>query len=135
MEAAINERAAEADLIVMAAAVADFRPASAAEKKIKKEPGTDAVPDIQLVRNPDILAGLAEVAPHSFRVGFAAETHDMLAYAESKLKRKQAHALVANDVSRSDIGFSSDHNEVVLLLPGEEPARLDRAPRACWPRS
>lgn len=127
MKAAVDRAASSADLVVMAAAVADFRPRAPAEQKLKKAPGSDSVPQVDLVRNPDILAGLAETAPGAYRVGFAAETEDLLEHARGKMERKKVHAIVANDVSRSDIGFSSDHNEVVVLRPGSEPVTFERS--------
>jgi phosphopantothenoylcysteine decarboxylase/phosphopantothenate--cysteine ligase len=116
-----------ADLVIMAAAVADYRPAQAAARKIKKEEG---LRQIALAENPDLLAGLAERAPAAVRVGFAAETDDVEANATAKLARKRVDFLVANDVSRSDIGFASEHNEVVVYRRDGPPVRLDRAPKS-----
>jgi phosphopantothenoylcysteine decarboxylase/phosphopantothenate--cysteine ligase len=116
-----------ADLVIMAAAVADYRPAQPATRKIKKEEG---LRQIALAENPDLLAGLAERAPAAVRVGFAAETDDVEANATAKLARKRVDFLVANDVSRSDIGFASEHNEVVVYRRDGAPVRLDRAPKS-----
>jgi phosphopantothenoylcysteine decarboxylase/phosphopantothenate--cysteine ligase len=116
-----------ADLVIMAAAVADYRPAEPSARKIKKEEGLRS---IALAENPDLLAGLAERAPAAVRVGFAAETDDVEANATAKLARKRVDFLVANDVSRSDIGFASDHNEVVVYRRDGAPVRLDRAPKS-----
>ncbi len=127
MQAAVDDAATRCDLVIMAAAVADFRPKDVAASKIKKDPASEGVPQIELVRNPDILHGLATSAPGAIRVGFAAETESLLEHAQSKLDRKGAHALVANDVSRSDIGFSSDENEVFLLRRGQEPLRIAKS--------
>ncbi|MEM6705477.1 MAG: phosphopantothenoylcysteine decarboxylase, partial [Acidobacteriota bacterium] len=96
-------------------------------QKIKKTPGSDSAPQIELMRNPDILAGLAETAPKALRIGFAAETENVLEYAEAKMQRKKVHGIVANDVSRADIGFSSEHNEIILLRPGREPRPFSKA--------
>jgi phosphopantothenoylcysteine decarboxylase/phosphopantothenate--cysteine ligase len=123
MQAAVHRIAEQAQVIVMAAAVADFRPAHAGAQKIKRERG---VPEIALVANPDILAGLAGVAPHALRVGFAAETEQLAEHAQQKLERKQADLLVANDVSRSDIGFGADHNEVTVYRRDGAPRHLSR---------
>ena len=112
MAAAVARHAPGTDLVVMAAAVADFRPRSAANRKIKKETGA---PALDLVANPDILSGLAALAPGAIRVGFAAETAELETAAMQKLVRKDAHLLVANDVSRSEIGFGSDDNEVTVF--------------------
>ena len=108
---------AEVDVVVKAAAVADFRPAAISERKIKKGEG---IPTIELERNPDILAEVGERRRELGRgpvvlVGFAAETHDVLAYGQEKLKKKGADLLVVNDVSREDAGFGSATNSVTLL--------------------
>jgi phosphopantothenoylcysteine decarboxylase/phosphopantothenate--cysteine ligase len=126
MERAVREAAPAADLIVMAAAVADYRPRRAAEQKIKKEQGLAA---IELEENPDILAGLRAVAPRAVLVGFAAETDDLDRNARAKLARKGADFLVANDVSRSDIAFGSDANEVTVYRREGEPVFLSRRPK------
>jgi phosphopantothenoylcysteine decarboxylase/phosphopantothenate--cysteine ligase len=125
------------DVLIMSAAVADFRPASAATHKIKKD-SVESKDDqqqadrgdlsIRLVKNPDILGELAEAhnrhngqgdlggsGQRLIRVGFAAETNDIIAYARRKLIQKQLDLLVANDVSRSDSGFGSDTNKVFLF--------------------
>ena len=124
MEAAVRGRAAGADIVVMAAAVADFRPAAPAPTKIKKSSGP---PDLRLVPNPDILTLLQELAPRALRVGFAAETGDLELEARRKLDTKSAHILVANDVSRSDIGFASDDNEVLVFAQHGAPTRLGKS--------
>jgi phosphopantothenoylcysteine decarboxylase/phosphopantothenate--cysteine ligase len=126
MERAIHEDAPAADLIVMAAAVADYRPSHPADRKIKKEQGLAA---IELEENPDILAGLRAVAPGALLVGFAAETHDLERNARDKLSRKGADFLVANDVSRSDIAFGSGDNEVTVYRREGEPVFLSRRPK------
>ncbi|HNC69661.1 MAG TPA: bifunctional phosphopantothenoylcysteine decarboxylase/phosphopantothenate--cysteine ligase CoaBC [Pseudomonadales bacterium] len=100
------------DIFIACAAVADYRPASVAAQKIKK---TAADMQIELIRNPDILAAVTAREPHPFTVGFAAETHDVLEYARGKLQAKRLDLIIANDVSRTDIGFDSDHNEVTLI--------------------
>jgi len=123
----VAARAAGADLIVMAAAVADFRPRDEAAEKIKKSAGGLAA--VELTENPDILAELAAWAPRALRVGFAAETHDLDAHARAKLAAKGARFLVANDVSRSDIAFGSDANEVTVYRADGEPVFLSRRPK------
>lgn len=127
MEGAVREHAAKSDLIVMTAAVADFRPRNPVGAKIKKDGGPP--PAIELEENPDILAGLRDVAPDAVVVGFAAETHDLERYARSKLERKRADFLVANDVSRSDIAFNSYANEVTVFRRDGEPVFLSRRPK------
>ena len=128
MEQALARVAPVADLVIMAAAVSDYRPARTVERKIKKEEG---LREIALTENPDLLAALADRAPQAVRVGFAAETENLEANARAKLERKRVDFLVANDVSRADIGFSSDHNEVVVYRrDGDgEAVRLERAPK------
>jgi len=116
MQAALTELAPTADVIVMAAAVADFRPVAAAEGKIKKDQG---VPQIVLEPTPDILAGLGAAKPvGQVLVGFAAETSDLLANAAGKLERKRLDLIVANDVSALGVGFQHDTNAVTLLRAG-----------------
>ena len=111
----------------MAAAVADFRPATYEAEKIKRHRGT---PEIALVENPDILASLPELAPRALRVGFAAESALSAGEAARKLAAKGAHLLVANDISRSDIGFGAEHNEVTIFRRDAPPETLSRRPKA-----
>ncbi len=113
MAAAMELEAPDADVIVMAAAVADFRPAQASDQKLKKDQG---VPAIELVPTIDILAGLgATKRVGQILVGFAAETQDLAENAAEKLARKNLDLIVANDVSKPDVGFEHDTNEVVVL--------------------
>ncbi|WP_285260851.1 bifunctional phosphopantothenoylcysteine decarboxylase/phosphopantothenate--cysteine ligase CoaBC [Halopseudomonas bauzanensis] len=110
------EAALPADLFIAAAAVADYRPASCAPGKLKKETDSDAGLTLTLIRNPDILATLAgHVQRPGFCVGFAAETDDVLGYASDKLTRKNLDLIVANDVSQPGIGFNADDNAVTLI--------------------
>lgn len=127
MEAAVREHAPSADIVVMTAAVADYRPKNPAGAKLKKEDGPP--PPVELEENPDILAGLRDVAPGAVIVGFAAETHDLERYALAKLERKRADFLVANDVSRKDIAFDSLANEVTVYRRDGEPVFLSRRPK------
>ena len=113
MHDAMLELAQRADVVVMAAAVADFRPVHAAEGKIKKDGG---VPQIVLEPTPDILAALGAVKPAGQTlVGFAAETSDLVANATGKLRRKQLDLIVANDVGAPGVGFQHDTNAVTLV--------------------
>lgn len=113
MQSALEGLASAADVIVMAAAVADFRPVLAAEGKLKKDQG---IPRIVLEPTPDILAGLGAAKPAGQTlVGFAAETSDLLANATGKLQRKHLDLIVANDVSAAGVGFQHDTNAVTLL--------------------
>ena len=125
MEAAMRDAAATNDVIVMAAAVADFRPASTASGKLKKR---DGVPQIVLEPTPDILAGLgAAKRDGQVLVGFAAETDDLVANAQTKLENKRLDLIVANDVGAPAVGFSHDTNAVTMLRPDAEPVEIDLA--------
>ncbi|MDY7101109.1 MAG: bifunctional phosphopantothenoylcysteine decarboxylase/phosphopantothenate--cysteine ligase CoaBC [Actinomycetota bacterium] len=113
MRDAVLGAAQDADVVIMAAAVADFRPVSSAESKIKKDRGA---PQLELEPTADILAELcAAKRDGQTIVGFAAETNDVRANATSKLARKRADAIVANDVSAPGTGFEHDTNEVVIF--------------------
>ena len=118
MEAEVLARAATADVVVMAAAVADFRPKVVADQKIKKDGGP---PELVLEPTPDILAGLGAVKrPGQILVGFAAETEALRQNAADKLRRKHLDLIVANDVSAPGAGFEHDTNEVLILGEGIE---------------
>ena len=107
----------EQQVVIKAAAVADYRPAEVATQKIKKNQ-RDLT--IQMVKNPDILLELGKRKQHQILVGFAAETQQLAAYAADKMKRKQLDLMVANDVSREGVGFQHDTNEVLLMKPSGE---------------
>lgn len=127
MRDAVYEHAARADVVIMTAAVADFRPRSVAAQKIKKN---DGIPSLELETNPDILAGLAEVAPGALRIGFAAETRVSQDEAYAKLKRKASDFLVWNNVATRGIGFGADDNEVTVYRRGGDPIELSRRPKS-----
>ncbi|MFD3451262.1 bifunctional phosphopantothenoylcysteine decarboxylase/phosphopantothenate--cysteine ligase CoaBC [Streptomyces sp. NPDC058691] len=112
---AVLKAAADADAVVMAAAVADFRPARYAEGKIKKKDGEEPAP-LELVRNPDVLAELSAGRPNPEQVvvGFAAETDDVLANGRAKLARKGCDLLVVNEVGDHK-AFGTEENEAVIL--------------------
>jgi len=105
-------------VLVKAAAVADFRPATRANQKIKKQADTSSL-TLELARTPDILAEVAhqktEGCGPRITVGFAAETEELVANAKRKLERKKLDLIVANDVSAQDAGFAVDTNRVTLL--------------------
>jgi phosphopantothenoylcysteine decarboxylase / phosphopantothenate---cysteine ligase len=125
MQEAMERIAPTCDVVVMAAAVADFRPVQVAAGKIKKHAG---VPEIALEPTPDILAALGARKPAGqVLVGFAAETDDLAANAMSKLERKRLDLIVANDVSAPATGFQHDTNAVTLFSPGEPPITLPLA--------
>ena len=121
----MSRAAADHDVIVMSAAVADFRPKLAAPGKLKKR---DGAPEIVLEPTPDILAGLgASKRNGQVLVGFAAETDDLVANATSKLRAKHLDLIVANDVGAPQVGFAHDTNAVTLLRPDAEPVEIDLA--------
>jgi phosphopantothenoylcysteine decarboxylase/phosphopantothenate--cysteine ligase len=122
MEAAVQQQAAGADIVVMAAAVADYTPDRRAPGKIEKG---DAPLDLRLVPAPDILAGLGRARGTGDKpvlVGFAAESGDPAARGRAKLLRKRVDFIVANDISRSDAGFDADTNAVVIISAGRDEA-------------
>jgi phosphopantothenoylcysteine decarboxylase/phosphopantothenate--cysteine ligase len=130
MRAAVQAELAAASVVVMAAAVADFRPAQAAARKIKKEElGEGAGLRLELVPNPDILQEISADRGGRVVVGFAAESHDVVEAARRKLLRKGCDLIVANDVSRSDAGFESDRNAVWFVWPGGDVEELPLLPK------
>ena len=116
MQAAIQSACADADVLVMAAAVADFRPAEAAGQKLKKSEGA-AGTAIELVENPHILGSTPTTSSRGtlVKVGFAAETQNLIENADAKLAQYGARMIVANDVTATDAGFGSDDNRVTIL--------------------
>jgi phosphopantothenoylcysteine decarboxylase/phosphopantothenate--cysteine ligase len=113
MDHAVRERGADVDVVIMAAAVADYRAAAPAEQKIKR--GATRM-TIELEPTPDILAGLARDKGNRILVGFAAETQDMAAHAREKLRAKGVDIIVANDVTQEGAGFDVDTNIATLFL-------------------
>lgn len=120
MKAAVDARYEEADAVIMTAAVADFKVENAASSKIKK---MDTL-DLHLVKNPDILKSLGERKTHQKLIGFAAETNDVIEYGKTKVLTKNLDMLVANDVSKKNIGFNADDNEVTFIYPGGQIVNL-----------
>jgi phosphopantothenoylcysteine decarboxylase/phosphopantothenate--cysteine ligase len=113
MQDEVLRRAGDADVIVMAAAVADFRPKGPSDAKLKKDQG---VPELVLEPTPDILSELGErKRPGQLLVGFAAETQDVESAGRGKLERKHLDLLVANLVGHEGTGFGSDTNEAAIL--------------------
>jgi len=127
MLAELRSQLRGADVLLMAAAVGDFRPAATAKRKIRREETPSLT--LQLEPMPDLVASLAsdESLAGVFRVGFAAEDSDLDAKGVEKLRRKGLHAIVANDVSRRDIGFGSDYNAGVLLFADGSRYELEKA--------
>lgn len=111
MEKAVKTELSHNDCVIMAAAVADYRVKEYSEQKIKK--GAEDNLTLELTKNPDILKGLASES--ILKVGFCAESENLLENAKTKIKNKGCDFLVANDISRKDIGFTSDMNEVYIL--------------------
>ncbi len=122
MHDAVVEAAADADAVVMAAAVADFRPAERSPAKLKKEGGP---PEVHLVPTPDILRELAASKGDRVLVGFAAETDDLEAAARAKLRAKSLDLIVVNEVGREGTGFGSetDHAAILSADGQDEPLR------------
>jgi phosphopantothenoylcysteine decarboxylase / phosphopantothenate---cysteine ligase len=125
---AVMRHAAEQDVVIKAAAVADFSPERVADTKIKKVDGTDNM-TLTLRKNPDILAAVTALDPRPFVVAFAAETNAVEENARQKLERKGADLIVANDVSKSTIGFDSNENEGVVIARDGSRTVLERAPK------
>ena len=120
MKTAIDSYYDHVDAVIMAAAVADYRVAETAANKIKKQESMA----LELVKNPDILAGLGERKEHQKLIGFAAETQQVIEYGKEKVRKKNLDMLVANDVSKSNAGFDVDTNEVTFIYPGGQIVSL-----------
>jgi len=130
MDAAVREAEGAADVLIMGAAVADFRPRTQLDAKWRR---SDGPPVVELVANPDILAGVIERRGASGQpvvVGFAAQTGDLETEARAKLAAKRVDLLVANDVSQPGIGFDTPDNAVLLLRADGEVREVPRAPKA-----
>ncbi len=127
---AVQQHVVGTDVLIMAAAVADFRPETVAEQKIKKS-GNGTSLHLSLTRTPDILLSIkatyAEDGWPRVSVGFAAESEDLLNNAESKLQRKGLDLIAANDITAADAGFGSDSNRVVLIDTQGNHQQLDLA--------
>jgi len=123
---AVLEALDRATIVIGAAAVSDYRMAERVAQKIKREKSDHM--SLDLVRNPDIIATVGKRKGTRTVVGFAAETENLVEHARRKLAQKSCDLIVANDVSRADIGFESDENEVAII--GPDPGDLIRAPMA-----
>jgi phosphopantothenoylcysteine decarboxylase/phosphopantothenate--cysteine ligase len=127
LAAACAEEFPGCDVLLMAAAVADFRPAAPVDHKLKKtEPGTAR--QIELEPTEDIISRLASLRSHQqLLIGFAAEHGDgAVAYGRDKLERKGLDAIVINDISRTDIGFDSENNEVLIMTRDGQQQHIPR---------
>lgn len=113
MFAAVHSEISSADVFIAAAAVADYRPTTVAEQKLKKHE-RDLL-TLSMVKNPDIVASVAALPDKPFTVGFAAETNNLLEYAQQKLAKKNLDMIVANNVADTSIGFNSDDNAVTVI--------------------
>ncbi len=122
---AVHQHLGDCDVLVMCAAVADYKPANVSAQKIKKE---NAALTLELVPTRDILASLPQDRQFLL-VGFAAETNDLEENAEKKLRSKNCDIVVANDISCDDSGMESDENEVVILFRDGEKHKISRAPK------
>jgi phosphopantothenoylcysteine decarboxylase/phosphopantothenate--cysteine ligase len=123
MHAAVLEALERIDALVMAAAVADFRPKKAAGDKLKKR---DGIPQLPLEAAPDVLAAVAGLGSGrpQLVIGFAAESRDLVENARAKLEAKGLDMIAANDVSAADAGFGADTNRVTLLYPDRKEEDL-----------
>lgn len=121
MHSLVLDHYPDTDIVIKAAAVADYRPINVADKKIKK---SDANLQIMLEKNPDILADLGSKKTKQFLVGFAAETNDLIANAKEKIQKKNLDMIVANDVTASGAGFNHDTNIVKFIYPGGDIVEL-----------
>ncbi|BDU38901.1 bifunctional phosphopantothenoylcysteine decarboxylase/phosphopantothenate--cysteine ligase CoaBC [Vibrio nigripulchritudo] len=134
MHQAALEQAIKSDVFIGCAAVADYRPESVADQKIKKTDDSDSM-TVTMVKNPDIIASVAQLSENRpFTVGFAAETQDVETYARRKLSKKNLDMICANDVSISGLGFNSDSNALHLfwqdgdkILPTTSKTELGKA--------
>lgn len=118
---AVDKYFDESDILVMAAAVSDYKPKNTSEQKMKKQDETT----IELIKNPDILKAMGKRKNEQILIGFAAETENLEKYAKTKLVEKKLDAIVANDVSKEGQGFNSDENEVIIFSNDQEPIHIE----------
>lgn len=125
MKSAVEKEFEDADCVIMAAAVADYRVKEIASQKIKKT--CDDEISLTLVKNPDILKEISSRKTRQIVVGFCAESENLIENAKEKIRKKGCDYLIANDISRKDIGFSSDYNEVTILDKNGNMKKLEKA--------
>lgn len=125
MKSAVEKEFENADCVIMAAAVADYRVKEIASQKIKKT--CDDEISLTLVKNPDILKDISSRKTRQIVVGFCAESENLIENAKEKIHKKGCDYLIANDISRKDIGFSSDYNEVTILDKNGNMKKLEKA--------
>jgi len=121
---AVHRAVRECDVLVMCAAVSDYKPATVEPRKMKKRKAPFA---LELIPTRDILASLPKEDRSYLVVGFAAETHDLEANAQEKLREKNCDMIVANDVSKTDSGMESDENAVTVFFRNDESQTISRA--------
>ena len=127
MKQAVEAYFGGADCVIMAAAVADYRVKNKAEQKMKKTDSDSLT--LELIKNPDILKELCTKKTTQKVVGFCAESENLIENAQEKIRKKGCDYLIANDISRKDIGFASDYNEVVIFNKNGGQKRIERAPK------
>ena len=128
MKSAVENEFESADCVIMAAAVADYRVKEVAPQKIKKTSEDEIT--LTLVKNPDILKEISAIKKSQIVVGFCAESENLIENAKEKIAKKGCDFLIANDISRKDIGFSSDYNEVTILDKNGNMTKIERADKA-----
>jgi len=128
MRGAVMSALPGSQIVIKAAAVADYAPVAVAAQKIKKEDGRELT--LTFRRTPDILGEIAAAKPRPFVVAFAAETEAVEEHAREKLVRKNADLIVANDVADRSIGFDSDQNEVLVIGRDGQTTRIEKAPKS-----
>lgn len=126
MHERVDRHLRDCDVLVMCAAVADYKPKNISPSKIKKR---DTNLSLELIPTRDILASLSKQDRQFLVVGFAAETNDVEENAQKKLRDKNCDIVVANDVSRANSGMDSDENEVTILFRNGEKEKISRAPK------
>ena len=128
MKSAVENEIESADCVIMAAAVADYRVKEVASQKMKKTSEDEIT--LTLVKNPDILKEISSIKKSQIVVGFCAESENLIENAKEKISKKGCDFLIANDISRKDIGFSSDYNEVTILDKNGNMTKIERADKA-----
>ena len=126
MKSAVEKEFSDADCVIMAAAVADYRVKEKSEQKMKKTSDNDEL-TLTLVKNPDILKEISLAKKNQKIVGFCAESENLIENAKAKIANKGCDYLIANDISRKDIGFSSDYNEVTILNKTGSMKKIEKA--------
>ena len=130
MQNAVNDKFENSDIVIMAAAVADYRAKNTSDQKIKKVEGENDTLTLELVKNPDILQEISSKKTHQIVVGFCAESENLIQNAKEKIAKKGCDYLIANDISRKDVGFGADDNEVTILDKNGRETKLEKAPKS-----